>query len=778
MINIDISKLKKLSNEELTELHWMANKHCYKERPVTITEFIDSPRFLKDVWPDVYPLWRKTLQEIYPTPFTSPYTEVIISAATGAGKTSVATIGILYDMYRLGCLIDPAAYYGLSPHTKCVFGVFSANLALAGSVNWADLTKGIEGCPWFAERIVDKKGLSKKNGSLTFVEILPDIGIQTGSRFQHTMGKAIFGALMDEAAFGQDKSGQSQKTYTELFSRMATRFISYSQSGELPGHMWLVSSPKDATDFLQFRIDVARDNNILTTKIMDNIASWEANPKNDSDDKFMVFIGNEFKDAQILEDDAEIPFEDMDYIIYVPRRFYSFFAKDLLSSIMNYAGIRSISSTGIFKSNALISNAMVLNNPFTKNVIQLPFAANEGQIMDYMDMDYFKNIRHPEANRFIHLDAAYSSKTIDRFGLACSYAVLTDRTIYKKLATSDMGADTISDIFEKSEKTYYTDFVLGIEPCKNQEVSFKKVEDFIIYLVKNLGYPLGGISADTFQSKRTLQEFESRDFPTCNISVDRSRDPYLFFKNCVYEGSILMPKCEELRKEMLQLKDDGKKIDHPIGGCFTGDTKVVTREGNIPLSTLAEFGKDYRFEVLSCTPNGRILWMPAKNAHLTKMSDCIFRGTLNNGKTFECTPDHKIMLIDCSFKQAKDIEIGQVLKGGFHLISKEIVNKQVPVYDITVPFTENFALECGMFVHNSKDMSDAVAGSLWNAYTSKRFVNVTKLISAVMNPYDAYFSNMSYGNVPQTPEGMQAMEMVQFERIKSQIMQSGVFKGL
>ena len=35
---------------------------------------------------------------------------------------------------------------------------------------------------------------------------------------------------------------------------------------------------------------------------------------------------------------------------------------------------------------------------------------------------------------------------------------------------------------------------------------------------------------------------------------------------------------------------------------------------------------------------------------------------------------------------------------------------KVPVYDITVPETENFCLANGVVVHNSKDVSDAVAG--------------------------------------------------------------------
>ena len=39
--------------------------------------------------------------------------------------------------------------------------------------------------------------------------------------------------------------------------------------------------------------------------------------------------------------------------------------------------------------------------------------------------------------------------------------------------------------------------------------------------------------------------------------------------------------------------------------------------------------------------------------------------------------------------------------------------EKVPTFDITVPETKNFQLASGPFVHNSKDVSDAVAGTVF-----------------------------------------------------------------
>jgi hypothetical protein len=44
------------------------------------------------------------------------------------------------------------------------------------------------------------------------------------------------------------------------------------------------------------------------------------------------------------------------------------------------------------------------------------------------------------------------------------------------------------------------------------------------------------------------------------------------------------------------------------------------------------------------------------------------------------------------------------------------LESKIPVYDITVPIYENFALESGVFVHNSKDAADAVCRVVWSVY--------------------------------------------------------------
>ena len=485
----------------------------------------------------------------------------VLGDFTVTHNTVTATISVLYDMYKLGCLKDPCSFYGLTPDTMIIMAIFSATGSTA-AVNWNDITTGIESCPWMMDKIVDKRGLEKKYGSIVPVEILPGIFIQTGSKFQHSMGKAIFDGLMDEAAFGGSNSKDAQKSYNELSSRMKTRFGTFSESGSLPGHLFLISSPKEAGDFMQYRIEKAKEAGSKYTKILQNIATWDADPRKDSEDKFTVFIGNENKEPCIYEPEADVPIEELDYLIYPPMRYYEEFKKDLLISIMNYGGITTTSDMALFKSPTLLNDVFVLNNPFYKDVIELPFAKTDKQIMDFCDLEFFKNIRHPEYNRFIHLDAAYSTNTLDVYGLAASYCITSDMTTF----TNETNNNVIekSDVFVKKDRQYFVDFVVGITAPKGQEVPLYKIQDFIEYLIKNLNYPVASISADQFQSKQTLQTLQTKGYETENISVDKTRDPYLFLRMLVHNKQVLMAKNERAKKELKGLRDDGKKIDHTV----------------------------------------------------------------------------------------------------------------------------------------------------------------------------------------------------------------------
>ena len=56
-------------------------------------------------------------------------------------------------------------------------------------------------------------------------------------------------------------------------------------------------------------------------------------------------------------------------------------------------------------------------------------------------------------------------------------------------------------------------------------------------------------------------------------------------------------------------------------------------------------------------------------------------------------------------------------------VERVVLEEPVPVYDLEVDVFSNFALSCGVFVHNSKDLADAVAGAVYNAAANTKRVD-------------------------------------------------------
>jgi hypothetical protein len=78
---------------------------------------------------------------------------------------------------------------------------------------------------------------------------------------------------------------------------------------------------------------------------------------------------------------------------------------------------------------------------------------------------------------------------------------------------------------------------------------------------------------------------------------------------------------------------------------------------------------------------------------------------LDNGQKVKCTPDHKWMLRDGSWKMAKELVPGKSLMPLYTRINHKVVAVrhlgEEEVYDISVEKYHNFALAAGVIVHNS-----------------------------------------------------------------------------
>jgi len=102
-------------------------------------------------------------------------------------------------------------------------------------------------------------------------------------------------------------------------------------------------------------------------------------------------------------------------------------------------------------------------------------------------------------------------------------------------------------------------------------------------------------------------------------------------------------------------------------GCFTGDTQIKLLDGrDVSFEELAkEFGAERTFHVYSVDKQGCITVGRAQNPRITRREAELIELSLDSGAKIQCTPDHRFMLRDGSYKQAKDLTGDDSLMPGY-----------------------------------------------------------------------------------------------------------------
>jgi tRNA-splicing ligase RtcB len=110
------------------------------------------------------------------------------------------------------------------------------------------------------------------------------------------------------------------------------------------------------------------------------------------------------------------------------------------------------------------------------------------------------------------------------------------------------------------------------------------------------------------------------------------------------------------------LATEGAVIPWAVGvdiAPVRGATKIPTLDGrSYPIRELYEKGE--AFGVWSCKSDGKVVAARA-TAHQTQRDAPLVRVTLDNGEVVECTPDHRFMLRDGSYREADRLSPGTSL---------------------------------------------------------------------------------------------------------------------
>jgi hypothetical protein len=527
----------------------------YRRTPVDMDEFLYGNMYLGLNPSELFPGVTEALYELE----SGNYVEAVLKGAIGGGKTSVANIGILRQLYLISCLRNPQATFGVQRNSSLVFTIQSVRLSTAKKAVFQEMGAYIANSPYFNKIYpYDKRITSEMIFREQHVTIMPVSSSDTGA-----ISLNVIGGLLDEMNFmqkvtkskqdGADMSGeydQAKNLYLNLSKRRRSRFMS---RGKLPGILFLVSSSRYPDDFTELKAQEAEmcggpDSQIYVW----SKSLWESKGRERySSDIFRVLVGNEKFKSRIMKPDEVAP-DDME-TIEVPEDFRSEFVKDIDGSIRDLAGRTTLATRPFLRNREAIFNCMNLAEQYgyrtVHNLEEVDLSISIPQVVE-------NNVRTDvKQMRVCHVDLAV---TRDSAGLAIGHVAGTKTMQKTNFETGEIITETLPVIA--------FDVVLRIVPPQAGEIDFSLIRQIIFDLKENYGLPIKVVTTDGFNSVDFRQILAKKGYATDYLSVDRTTQPYITVRDAINDGRIFLPRHQWLLKELVELEyvraGSKEKIDH------------------------------------------------------------------------------------------------------------------------------------------------------------------------------------------------------------------------
>ena len=615
----------------------------YRRTPVPLDEFLYGGMYLNLTPSEMFPGVLDTLHELE----TGKYVEAVLKGGIGGGKTSIANIGILRQLYMISCLRHPQATFGVQRNSSLVITIQSVRLTTAKNAVFQEMGAYIQSSPYFNKVYpYDKRITSEMRFREQHVNIMPVSSSDTGA-----ISLNVIGGLLDEMNFmqkvskskqdGADLTGeydQAKNLYLTLSKRRRSRFLS---RGKLPGILFLVSSSRYPDDFTELKAAEAEMCGGSDPQIYVSSRSlWEAKGRDKfMEESFRVMVGNERFKSRILGEDEEAP-AGME-VIDVPEDFRSEFVKDIDGSIRDLAGRTTLATRPFLRNREAIYQAMTLADQYgyrlAHNIEEVDLQIAKPHVIE-------RNIRTDvDQMRVAHVDLAL---TRDAAGLAIGHVAGTKTCQRINFETGE----TITEVLP----VIAYDVVMRIVPPSNGEIDFSMIRQVIFDLREKHGLPIKVVCTDGFQSSDFRQILAKKGYATEYLSVDRTTQPYVSLRDAINDGRIFLPRHNYLVKELVELEyvrsGSKEKIDHKPNSCFAGNTKIRLSDG-----TTCRLDKlPHSFMVTSYNLlQRRYVSTEARNPRVTKYVTHVVDVELESGDIVRCTPEHLFLLKNGTYKEAQ-----------------------------------------------------------------------------------------------------------------------------
>lgn len=544
----------------------------WRRKVVPLEEFLFNSFYLGQRESDIYPGVREGLDDYD----TDAYDEMVLLGAIGIGKTSFANLAGSRDFYKISCMRDPHAVYGIARGTPLVYTVQSVRLSTARKVVFGELGRYIRSSPYFKQLFpYDKMITSEMIFHEHNMTVMPVSSSDTAA-----ISMNVFAGQLDEANFMKkilksksseaDEKGefdQAKNLHNTLASRRKSRFI---HRGNLPGALWLISSSRFPDDFTELRAKESSMRGGTDTQMyVWGGSQWDIKGRDSvdemgrrrfSEDEFTVQIGNESYPSKVIDRDPDTG-EDLEPVkpgcesIRVPMTFHKDFLRDVEGELRNTAGRTTLSTAPFITQRSKIQEAIDLaathgyHNPMGKEEYELSIGIP--------DLDRRLTRTDVKAPRHAHIDLGL---TRDGCGFAVGHVA---------------GHKVTEHIDENGKKQLEIlpviayDVICRIVPPMGGEIELETVRALLRKIKHRYKIPIESVTFDGFQSADSRQILTRAGFKVGKLSVE-AIEPWRSFRDTLYDGRLLLTKHEFLRKELAGVErivtNNKEKVDHTPNG--------------------------------------------------------------------------------------------------------------------------------------------------------------------------------------------------------------------
>jgi hypothetical protein len=548
------------------ETKWLVDHPHFEQKPASIKEFVGEGYL--DIEALIRPGLMTALVDIFGEEVNgeliSKFERAMLTGAIGIGKTTFASIALPYMAHWVLCLKDPQAYFGLLPGSRIAFMQMSTSERQASEVVFGDIFARIKHSRWFIDNYPYDPKFTKQIRFDKEIWILPGDSAET--TFE---GYNILAGILDEMDSHKitvDKD-YADLGYNTINSRIASRFPIFGEHGEEAGNKGLlicIGQMKKGTGFAARKYaEFMKDPKAYVVRM----TIWESfgwDRYTDKHGERMSFY-YDVKRKTIIPKIAAKVVKNKD-LIEIPTAYRNQFENKPEQALRDLAGIppavsdpfislvdriescreRWIDNHGGDSSNEYSVQELIQLSPVKPNPVRVEFQS------------WFRSNGDPR-KRHIHIDLATSGDG-DALGMAMGHV------------------SAIVDVDGEKKPYIVIDCLMRIKAMPGTEIMLADVRRVIYYLKDELKFRVISVTMDGFQSTDTMQQLRKKKYWVDYLSVDKNTLPYEDLREAIYEQRIEFPPyytyvskgegelVEISIKELMELQDTGKKIDHPPEG--------------------------------------------------------------------------------------------------------------------------------------------------------------------------------------------------------------------